>query len=78
MDPAPPKIDGATVVCFTPIDHRHRHTGACRQIVAGALQGSAAALAICKYDGDAGYLLFGCDRDWQSVTDTWHPTLSET
>jgi hypothetical protein len=32
-------------------------------------------LAICQ--GDHGFYLFGCDADWQSVTDTWHQTFDE-
>jgi hypothetical protein len=36
-----------------------------------------AGLAICQYAGEPYYYLFGCDADWQSVTDTWHETLAE-
>ncbi|HMB29561.1 MAG TPA: hypothetical protein VKS99_15735 [Blastocatellia bacterium] len=77
MKSAPRSIGGAKVICFTPIDSRHRHTGNCRQIVAGALQGAAAGLAICRYEGQDGYYLFGCNAEWDSVTDTWHQTLEE-
>ena len=77
MSPAPAKIGGATVIYYTPIDGRHRHTGACRQVVAGVLQGGAAGLAICRYEGDDCYYLFGCDEKWESVTDTWHETLDD-
>jgi len=77
MGPAPNEIGGATVVCFTPIDQRHRHTGNCRQIVGGVLIGPMAGLAICQYAGDTTYYLFGCDQDWRTVTDTWHQTLEE-
>ena len=77
MKSAPRSIGGAKVICFTPIDSRHRHTGNCRQIVAGALQGAAAGLAICQYEGQDGYYLFGCNAEWDSVTHTWHQTLEE-
>jgi hypothetical protein len=77
VSPAPSKIGGATVICYTPIDGRHHHTGKCRQIVAGVLQGAAAGLAICQYEGEDSFYLFGCDENWQSVTDTWHETLEE-
>jgi hypothetical protein len=77
MEPAPQQIGGGRVVCYTPIDHRHHHTGNCRQIVAGVLQGPAAGLAICYVDKENAYYLFGCDEDWQTVTDTWHATLDE-
>ena len=73
----PDFIDGARVVMFAQIDSRHRATGKCEQIVAGAISGPAAALAICHYDGEAGYYLFGCDSHWNSVTDTLHETVEE-
>jgi hypothetical protein len=62
---------------FTPIDQRHRHTGDCRQIVAGQLQGPAAGLAICTHGDDEGYFLFGCDAAWNCLTDTWHQTVED-
>lgn len=77
MGPAPRHIGGANVVCFTPIDERHCPTGNCRQIVAGVVQGPAAALAICRYEGEDGCCLFGCDAAWNSVTDTWHQTIED-
>ena len=77
MKPAPQQINGARVICYTPIDDRHSHTGNCRQIVRGVLQGAAAGLAICYFDGEEAYYLFGCDEDWNPVTDTWHQNLDE-
>ncbi len=78
MKPAPNVVGGAQVICSThQIDSRHKHTGNCRQIVAGVLQGAAAGLAICQYEGESCYYLFGCDLEWNSVTDTWHQTLEE-
>ena len=77
MRPAPSQIGEATVICYTPIDSRHRHTGNCRQIVAGDLQGPAAGLAICRHGANAGFYLFGCDENWRSVTDTWHETIED-
>jgi hypothetical protein len=74
---APKQIGGANIVLFTTIDERHRHTGECLQIVAGVVQGPAAGLAICLYDGEDGFHLFGCDEDWLCVTDTWHQTLEQ-
>jgi hypothetical protein len=77
MKSAPESVGGAKVICFTPIDSRHRHTGNCRQIVDGVLKGAAAGLAICQYEGEDSYFLFGCDAEWNSVTDTWHQTLED-
>ena len=70
-------IGGARVVLYSPIDHRQRPTGGCKQIVAGVLQGPAAGLAICRCDTEDAYYLFGCDEDWNSVTDTWHETVRD-
>jgi hypothetical protein len=75
MGPVPHEIGGAQVLCFTPIDERHRFTGKCRHIVAGVLQGPAAGLAICRYPHTVGYYLFGCNAGWECITDTWHETV---
>ena len=77
MKKVPNEIDRARVVLYTPIDERHKHTGNCQQIVAGELMGPAAGLAICQYEGEDSYYLFGCDENWDTVTDTWHETLEE-
>lgn len=77
MDEAPREIDGAKVLFYTPIDARHQPTGNCRQIVGGELMGASAGLAICRYDGENNYYLFGCDEHWNTVTDTWHETLED-
>lgn len=77
MGPAPREIGGAKVICFTPIDERHQPTRRCKQIVAGILQGPATGLAICRYANEEGYFLFGCNAAWESISDTWHPTLED-
>ena len=77
MKKIPKVVGGASVILYTPIDERHRHTGNCRQIVAGVLMGAASGLAICQYEGESSFYLFGCDDDWNTVTDTWHETLED-
>jgi hypothetical protein len=77
MGPAPAIIGGAHVLRWTVIDGRHRPTGNCRQIVDGVLQGPAAGLAVCQFEGEDSYYLFGCDADWNELTDTWHETLED-
>jgi hypothetical protein len=77
MKPCPSLVGGARVICYSPIDKRHRFTGACKQIVAGQLMGAMAGLAICQYDGEDAFYLFGCDAEWQTITDGWHQTLDE-
>jgi hypothetical protein len=77
MNHPPRTIDGARLVRWSAIDDRHRPTGSSRQIVAGIVQGAAAGLAICQYEGETAYYLFGCDSEWNPVTDTWHETLDD-
>jgi hypothetical protein len=73
----PAIVGGAKVICFSPIDSRHRHTGNTRQIVAGVIMEPASGLAICQYSGEDAFYLFGCDVAWNSVTDTWHEDLQD-
>lgn len=73
----PEALDGAIVIYYSPIDERHRFTGACKQMINGKLMGATAGLAICQYPGDGSYYLFGCDVDWKVVTDTYHQTIAE-
>lgn len=77
MLPPPVNFGGAHVIRWAVVDERLRHTGEFHQIVAGVLQGPAAGLALCKYDDEDGYFLFGCDADWNVVTDTWHMTVQD-
>ena len=77
MKTIPRDVGGARVVMYTPIDERHRHTGNCRQIVADVLMGAAAGLAICKSEEEGAYYLFGCDENWQTLTDTWHQSIDD-
>jgi hypothetical protein len=77
MKPCPGIVGRARVICYSPIDERHRFTGGCKQVVAGQLMGAMTGLAICQYDGEDAFYLFGCDADWQSVTDTWHQSLDD-
>ena len=77
MKQPPEQLGGAKVVRWSAIDGRHRPTGSCRQIVAGVLRGPAAGLAICQYEGETAYYLFGCDPEWNTVTDTGHESLED-
>jgi hypothetical protein len=77
MGPVPREIDGAKVLWVTPIDQRHHFTGNCRHIVAGIIQGPAAALAICRYPDADGYYLFRCNAAWGGAAITWHETIEK-
>ena len=39
--------------------------------------GVMAGLAICQYPGELCFYLFGCDSDWNEITDTWHQTIED-
>lgn len=73
----PRTLDGARTVCIASIGEHQHHTGLTRHFKQGSLQGAAANLAICCYidDPDSGFYLFGCDADWNVITDTWHESL---
>ena len=73
----PDEIGGARVLHFIKIANIFRSTGNTKHIVRGALMGSAYGLAICKYENQVGYYLFGCDENWESITDTFHETVED-
>ncbi|HEY9501195.1 MAG TPA: hypothetical protein VIR01_06130 [Pyrinomonadaceae bacterium] len=77
LTPAPETLDGAIVLLYTAIDNRHRATGNCKQVVDGSVVAPVKNLAICKYDDDIGIYLFGCDQNWNVVTDTMHASMDE-
>lgn len=68
-------MDGARVLLYTAIDSRHQPTGNCRHTVDGRPLDPVNGLAICQYEGQAGFYLFYCDSDWRVLTDTYHDTL---
>lgn len=76
MPAAPLFLAGEPVLAYTRIDERHRPTGNCRHIVQGMSAGPAEGLAICRASG-GGVYLFGCDAEWNVVTDTWHEALED-
>ncbi len=73
----PDMLDHAQVLYITTIDARHQWTTVCRHTVRGVVTGSMAGLAICQYTEESGVYLFGCNADWEVVTDTWHQTIEE-
>jgi hypothetical protein len=77
MKGAPASISDASVICYTPIDARHRATGKTRHAVGGAVQAAVPGLAICQYPEDSGFYLFYCDAEWAPITDTWHASIEE-
>ncbi len=77
MNSRPPdRLDGAQVLFYTVIDDRHTFSGRCRHVVNGKTLGPMVGLAICQYDKDATFYLFGCNLEWAPLTDTEHETLA--
>ena len=73
-----PEVSGdERLICYTSIDERHQFKVSCKQIVAGETMGAMAGLMICFHERKQAFYLFGCDADWQVVTDTWHQTLED-
>jgi hypothetical protein len=77
MHDPPDTLDGAQVLCFTPIDDRHVVTNDTRHFRDGALQTGFAGLIIANYPGESGYYLYYCDEAWQAENDTWHASLED-
>lgn len=73
----PEEIGGAKVIFYTAIDKRHSFTNATKQIVRGKLIKEISGLAICKYENESAYYLFGCNENWESITDTWHEEIED-
>jgi hypothetical protein len=74
VKPVPPVIDGAQVLKIADLSQA-RPTHATRHVVKGQEVGDFAGLALARYDEQSGVYLFYCDRNWKTVTDTYHETL---
>lgn len=73
----PKMIGQAKVLLSVNIKDNIKFTGKTKQIIHGKLLGTMHGLAICAYDGDQGFYLFGCNEKWESITDTYHDTIEE-
>jgi hypothetical protein len=75
--PVAPAHDGATVLLYSALDERHRHTGNTTHTVNGMLLGSARWLLI--YQCGSSYYLMGDNPEWEVniCSLTRHDTLEE-
>lgn len=73
---APDIVGGAKVVLYVSLEGMNP-TGRTEHIHIGKAVEPTVGLAICKYDNEEGYYLFGCDANWNSVTDTWHENIDD-
>ena len=78
MHSAPKTIGDLPVLSWTPIDLRHRVTGACRHFnVSTGSDDSIPNIIAIVGGGAAGFYLMRFAEGWQFITDTWHETLDE-
>lgn len=77
MSPPPDHLTSARVLFYTPLDSRHRPTGAAHHAVHGHELGPVAGLALCQYEADPHVYIFYCSPDWQVITETCHHSLQD-
>lgn len=75
MTPAPAELDGAKVIAAAVVDETVRATGGTVHRGPDGVIPQACALAIVA--SEVSVYLFHCDREWQVLADTWHPSVSE-
>lgn len=75
MSAVPLFLAGLPVVAWTTLGPPHRPSGGAREFARGK-PFVPAGLAICREAG-TGFYLFGCDGEWNTVTDTWHETVED-
>lgn len=77
LDPPPPVIGNAQVLFYTEIDRRHKaRSGTIYYRGPDNNVRRICGLAICKQD-EGEYYLFGCDENWETITDTLHDTAED-
>lgn len=69
-------VGGAKVILYTSVEEREA-TGKTEHTHIGKSANPTVGLAICKYENEDGYYLFGCDLNWESGTDTLHESVEE-
>jgi hypothetical protein len=81
VGPPPNTVERARLICFSPIDERHRCTSRSSVNCCGRL-GPIAGLAVYQeeqgpFEGQGPFYLFGCDSDWNPMWDTCHQTVED-
>ena len=76
MTAVPFFLAGLPVVAYAFVDPHHGPAGGAAEFMRGE-RFVPAALAICRDSEGGGYLLFGCDAEWNTVTDTWHESVED-
>jgi hypothetical protein len=73
----PNEIGGANPICYLILESKHIKTGNTEHWVGGQPIKEIYGLSICKYESDNGYYLFYCDKNWETITDTYHDTVED-
>jgi hypothetical protein len=76
MKPCPAFIDGTEVVCYAKIPAPTKSDDDSFMVASG-LQGPLCWAVVTHYADDNSFYLFGCDRAWQVITDSYHATLND-
>lgn len=77
LDPVPDMIGGAKTLLYTDIDYRHEKKDNTKHFIGGQQVNDISCLAICKYQNESGYYLFGCNSEWTTITDTNHNNIED-
>lgn len=73
----PDYIDEAKVFMFTNIDDCYEFSNKTKHVIRDEIAKEIKGLVICKYKNDSNYYLFGCDENWNSITDTLHESIED-
>ncbi len=71
----PNTIDDADIVSYLILNKKHIKTDKTRHWIYGQLAEEIFGLAIGQYKKDAGFYLFYCDKNWTTITDTYHEAI---
>jgi hypothetical protein len=66
--PCPRELGGCRVIRWLSLD-----SSTLRKFEGHPIEG----VAICHTEGEDTYQVFGCDKHWETLTDTWHKTIAE-
>lgn len=77
MKNPPVKLDGAKILFWTVLDHRHKSTDKTKHFINGKYQTNFHGLVIAIYEEAEGTYLFYCDSEWVVLTDTYHESVEE-
>jgi hypothetical protein len=66
--PCPRELGGCRVIRWLSLD-----SSPSRKFEGHPIEG----VAICHTEKEDAHYVFGCDKNWRTLTDTWHKTFAE-